>query len=115
TRHERSHIERHYSLILQTFWHIASNYPLSEPLDDCGFAYSGFPDQHRIVFRSARKHLYDSAYLLVAADNRIQLSLARHFCQVASVPFERFVSCFGILRGDSLMTTNLHERLHDSI
>jgi uncharacterized protein YjiS (DUF1127 family) len=46
-------------------------------LDDRGLADAGLADQHRVVLGAAREHLDDAADLLVAADDRIELALAR--------------------------------------
>jgi hypothetical protein len=47
------------------------------PLDDGGLADAGLADEDRIVLGAARTDLDDAADLLVAADDRIELALAR--------------------------------------
>ena len=47
----------------------------------------------------ARQHLNDAADLLVAADDRVELSSARQLGEIASVFLERLVLLFGVLRG----------------
>ena len=48
-----------------------------EPFDDRRLADAGLADEHRVVLGAARQHLDDAADLLVAADHRIELALAR--------------------------------------
>ena len=56
--------------------HVAVHDPLRQALDDGGLADAGLADQDRIVLGPAGEHLHDTADLLVAADHRIELSLA---------------------------------------
>ena len=94
---QRAHVERDDPLVLQPFGHVAADDALRQPFDDGGLADAGLADQHRIVLRAAREHLDDAADLLVAADHRIELALARQLGQVAAVALERLVGAFGIL------------------
>ena len=73
-----------------------------EALDDGGLADAGLADEHRVVLRPAREHLDDAADLLVAADHRVELALARQLGQVAAVPLERLVLALGVLVGHAL-------------
>ena len=75
---------------------------LRQPFDDRGLADARLADQDRIVLGAARQHLDHAADLLVAADDRIELALARQLGQVAAVPLERLVGALGILDGDAL-------------
>src|SRR5262249_62144273 len=57
---------------------------LGQPLDDGGLADAGLTDQHRVVLRAARQHLHDALELAHAADDRIELLLARQLREVAA-------------------------------
>ena len=57
----------------------------------------------------------DAADLLVAADDRIELALARQLGQVAAVALERLVGAFGILVGDALGAADRGQRLEDGV
>ena len=74
---QRAHIERQQPLFLQAFGHVAVDDALRQPLGDRRLADARLADQHRIVLRAARQHLDRAADLLVAADDRIELALAR--------------------------------------
>ncbi len=73
-----------------------------EPFDDRGLADAGLADEHRVVLRAARQHLDDAADLLVAADHRIELALARQLGEIAAVALERLVGAFGVLARHAL-------------
>ena len=88
-------------LFLQAFGHVAADDALRQPFDDGGLADAGLADEHRIVLRAARQHLDDAADLLVAADDRIELALARELGEVAAVALERLVRA---LRGSGSVT-----------
>ncbi len=75
---------------------------MREAFDDRRLADAGFTDEHRVVLCAARQHLDDASNLFIAADDRVELSLAGRFGQVAAVPFKRLVFALGILIGDAL-------------
>ena len=76
-RDERAHVERDEPLVLQRLGHVAAHDALRDALDDGRLADARLADEHGIVLRAAREHLHDAADLLVAADDRIDLALAR--------------------------------------
>ena len=82
---ERAHVERDDALVLEPLGHVAAHDAAGQPFDDRGLADAGLADQHRIVLGAARQHLDDAADLLVAADHRIELALARQLGEVAAV------------------------------
>jgi hypothetical protein len=63
--------------------HVARDDALGQALDDGGLADAGLADQHRVVLGATRQHLDHAADLLVAADDRVELALARQLGQVA--------------------------------
>ena len=92
---ERAEIERQQLLVFQALRHVAVDDALRQPLDDRGLADPGLADQHGIVLGAAREHLDRPADLLVAADDRVELALARRLGQVAGVFLERVVALLG--------------------
>ena len=112
---ERAHVERDDAFVLQALGHIASNDPLCEAFDDRGLADARLAYQHRIVLCAPRQDLNDSANLVVAPDDRVELALFGHLGQIAAVPLERFVGRLRILRRDPLMAAHLNQRFFNSI
>ena len=90
--------------------HVAGHDALREPLDDGGLADAGLADQHRVVLGAAREDLDDAADLVVAADDRIELALARDLGQVAAVLLERLVLVLGLLVGDAVRAAHAPRR-----
>ena len=74
---ERAHVERHQLLVLQALRHVAIDDAERQPLDDGGLADAGLADQHGVVLGAPAQHLDGAADLLVAADDRVELALAR--------------------------------------
>jgi hypothetical protein len=72
---ERSDVEREHALFLQTLGHVAAHDALREPLHDRRLADAGLTDEHRVVLRPPGQNLDDAPYLLVAADDRVDLVL----------------------------------------
>ena len=92
---ERAHVERQQLLVFEPLRHVAIDDAQRETLDDRRLADAGLADQHRIVLRAARQHLDGAADFLVAADDRVELALARRFGEVAGVFLQRVILVFG--------------------
>jgi hypothetical protein len=88
-------IERQQPAILQALRHVAVDDAHGQPFDDGGLADAGLADQHRIVLGAPRQHLDGAADLLVAADHRVELAVARRFGQVAGIFLERIIALLG--------------------
>ena len=91
---ERAHVERDDPLVLQALGHVAADDAAGQAFDDGGLADAGLADEDRVVLGAAREHLDDAADLLVAADDRIELALARELGEIAAVALERLVGAF---------------------
>ena len=79
---------------------------LGEALDDRGLTNAGLTDQNRVVLRAAREDLHDALHLDAAADDGVQLVLARGLRQVAAELLEdRGVRALGTAR-------SAHARAH---
>ena len=93
--HQGAEVERQQAPVLQGFGHVAVDDAVGQALGDGRLADAGLADQHRVVLGPARQHLDDAADLLVAADHRVELALARRRGQVAGVFLERVVALLG--------------------
>ena len=82
---------------------------LGQAFHDGRLADTRLADEHRVVLGAAREHLDDAADLLVAADDRIELALAREIGEVLGVPLQRLVLVFGVGIGDPLTATHLDQ------
>ena len=56
---------------------------LRQPLGDGGLADAGLADEDRVVLLAAAEHLDDALDLVLAADDRVELALARQLGQIA--------------------------------
>ena len=81
----RCYVEGDEALVAQGLRDVARNDALGEAFDDGRLADAGLADQNRVVLGTARQDLYDTANLIVAADDRIELAFARHLSQVTPV------------------------------
>src|ERR1700758_4581516 len=75
----RTEVERYYALVFQNLRHIAGDNSLCKAFYNRGLANTWFTNQHRIVFGTARKHLYDPPNFVVTANDWIELSAPRQF------------------------------------
>ena len=91
---KRAHVERHQLLVLQALRHVAVDDAERQAFGDGGLADAGLADQHGIVLGAAGEHLDGAADLLVAADDRVELAVARRFGQVAGVFLQRVIAGF---------------------
>ena len=111
---ERAHVERDDALVLEAFGHVAADDAAGEAFDDRRLADAGLADEHRVVLRAARQHLDDAADFLVAADDRIELALARQLGQIAAVALERLVGALRVLARHALRSADAGQRLRGS-
>jgi hypothetical protein len=114
-RDHRADVERHQPLVLEGLRHVAADDALREPLDDGRLPDAGLADQHRVVLGSPRQHLDHAPDLLVAADDRIELALARGLGEVAAEALERLEGLLRVLGGHSVAAANLGERLQHGV
>ena len=112
---ERAHVERDDLLVLQPLGHVLPDDALGEPFDDRRLADARLADEHRVVLRAAREHLDHAADLVVSADDRIELALARELGEVAAVALERLIGRLRILAGDALRPAHARHRLEDRV
>ena len=114
-RHERAHVERDDTLVLEAFRHIPPDDPAGQTLDDGGLSNSGFADEDGVVLGSPRQHLNNAADLLVTADHRIELALSRELGEIPPVALERLVGALGVLIRDPLRSANGFHRAGDLV
>ena len=91
----RAEVEREQALVLDPVGHVAVGDAQREALGDRGLADAGLADQHRIVLGPAGEHLDGAADFLVAADDGIELALARRLGEVARISLQRVVAVLG--------------------
>jgi hypothetical protein len=107
---QRPHVEGHDALVLEGFGDIARDDPLSEPLDDGRLPHPRLADQDRVVLGAPGEHLEDPADLVVAADYRVEFSLAGKLGQVPGVLGKSLVLLLGALVGHALTPPDLLQR-----
>ena len=85
----QSQIQRDELFAEQELRHFTADDLLGKPFDDGGLADAGFAEQHRIVFGAAAEDLDDALHLGLAADDGIELALARALGEVAAEGLKR--------------------------
>ena len=81
-----------------------------EAFDDGGLADARLTDQDGVVLAAPREHLDAPADLLVAPDDRVDLSALGERGEVLAVLLERGELLLGALVGDTVRATNVLER-----
>ncbi len=115
TRDQRAEVERNETLVLQRLGHITVHDALREAFGDGRLADAGLADEHRIVLGAPREHLNHAADLLVAADHRIELPLARHLGEVTRELLQRLILVLRRLVGDLVGAANGLERREERL
>ncbi len=113
--HQRTDVQRDQLLVAQTGGHVALDDALGQPFGDGRLAHARLADEHRVVLGAPAQDLDDAADLLVAADDRVELALARILGQVAAILGERLVLGLRVVAGDALVAANAGQRLHDGV
>src|SRR5439155_19843372 len=85
-----------------------------QAIDDRGRAAAGLAHQDRLVLRAAREDLARAPELLVAADDRVELALARVLGEVAAEAAQCLKGVLGGLARDAL-AAELIDRLEDLV
>ena len=88
-------VERHDPLVAQALRHVAFDDAPRQALGDRRLADTGLADQYRIVLGPARQDLHRPADLVVAADDRVELALARVPGEVAGKFLQGVVGVLG--------------------
>jgi hypothetical protein len=112
---DRADVQGDHPAVAQRLRDVAGDDPLRQPLDDRGLAHAGLADKDRVVLRAAAEHLDDAADLVVAADDRVEIAVARGLRQVAAVALERLDLLLGRLVGDAVRAAHLGERLQQAL
>ncbi len=111
SRDHRTEVERDDGLVAQAFRHVALDDALGQALDDRRLADARLADQHRVVLGASGQHLHDTANLVVASDDWVQLAFAGALGQVGGVLLQRLVAALGVGAGDAGAAAHLDERL----
>ena len=115
SRQHGADVEGDQALAAQPLGDVPGDDALGQALDDGGLADAGLADQHGIVLGAAGEHLDHAADLLVAADDRIELALARDVRQVLRVALQRLVLLLGVLVRHPLGAAHLDEGAVDGL
>ena len=108
-------VEGDDALVFQYLRDIAVDDAPGEALDDGGLADAGFADEDGVVLGAAGEDLDDAADLFVAADDGVELALAREVGEVFAVLFEGLELGLGVLVGDALRSAHGGESLQDGV
>ena len=112
---QRADVQRDHAAVAQRLGDVAVDDPLGEALDDRGLADAGLADQHRVVLRAAAEDLDHAADLVVAADDRVELAVARGLGEVAAELLQRLDLLLGRLVGDAVRAAHVGERLQQPL
>ena len=92
-----AHVEREHGRRRQYLRHLAVDDALGEAFGDRGLADAGFADEQGIVLLPPAQHLDRTVDLGIAADDGIDLAVARLLVEVDAVGLERLALLLGIL------------------
>ena len=106
-------VHRNDAFVLEGFGHVAGDDASGESLDDGGLADAWFADEDGIVFGPAGEDLHGASDFVVAADHRIDLSLASELGEIAAILFQSLVFAFGVLIGHALVAADALQALHE--
>ena len=99
----------------QRLRHVVVRHLLGQPLDNCRLAHAGLADEHRVVLGAPAEHLDHAQDLGIAADDRVQLALARELGQVAAVALEHAELGFCPRLGDALAAADFLDGMLDAL
>ena len=83
-RHQRGHIQRDNALATQQIGHLIRHDELGQSFHHGGFAHARLAQQQRVVLLATRQDLHHALDFFRAADNGVQLAIARFFCKIGA-------------------------------
>ncbi len=107
--HEAAHVECEDGLVAQALGHVPAHDALGKALGDRSLADAGLADEDGVVLGLARQDADHTTDLLVAADHRVHLVLARELHEVAAVAAQRLVGGLGVGTLHALVAAHLLE------
>ena len=118
--HEGAHVQGVELLVAQGLGHVAVDDGLAQALDDGGLAHAGLADEDGVVLGAPGEDLHDPLHLLVAADDRVELALARRGGEIAPELVEDgraggHALLAGAAGGHGLLALVAREHLHDGL
>ncbi len=94
---QRPHVEREHGGVLEHVGHFAVHDAPRQTFGDRGLADAGVADEQRVVLLPAAQHLDGAVDLGVAADQRVDLALARLLVEVDAIGVQRIALLLGLL------------------
>ncbi len=94
---QRAHVEREHGRCGQHLRYFAIDDALGKPFRDCSLANAGFADEQRVVLLAAAQHLDGAIDLGIAANDRIDLAVARLLVEIDAIGIERLALLLRIL------------------
>ena len=83
-RHQRGHVQRDNTLAAQQIGHLVRHDELGQPFHYSGFAHARLAQQQRVVLLATRQDLHHALDFFCAANNGIQLAIARFFRKIGA-------------------------------
>ena len=90
----RAEVQAHQALARQDFGHVVRDDLLRQSFDDGGLAHARIADEHRVIFGAPAEHLNHAQDLRIAADDRVELALARRRGQITGVALQGAITAF---------------------
>ncbi|GBD15067.1 hypothetical protein HRbin25_00955 [bacterium HR25] len=90
--HHGGHVQGQEPLPLEVLGDVAADHPLGQPLHDGGLAHARLADEDGVVLGAAVEDLHHPLYLLLPADDGVQLPLAGQLRQVGGVALQGLVA-----------------------
>ena len=107
---QRAHVEREDGRVLQHLGHLALDDLAGEAFGDRGLADAGIADEQRVVLLPAAEDLDGAQHLLLAADQRIDLAVARLAVEVDAIGVERVLARLALLALHGLILVDAAHR-----
>jgi hypothetical protein len=110
SREQRAKVQRQNALVLETLGHLPVDNPLGETFDDGRLTDAGLTNEHGVVLRAPLQHLDGAPDFVVAANHRIQLSIAGTLREIDGVLLQRLAALFGVGAVDAFTAADITNR-----
>ena len=96
---ERAHVEREHRGVAQNVGHLTVHDAARQTFGNRGLANAGLADEQRVVLLPPAQYLDGAADLRLAADQRVDLAVARLLVEVDAIGVERVALLFRLVAG----------------
>ena len=115
TCHKGTHVKGEYLLILKAFRNFACSYSLGKTFNNCGFTYTGFTDEYRVILGLSAQDPDNVSDLLISSDYGVQLLILCALYHFIAILIQGIIGALRVICGHPLISSYFRKCLQELI